>query len=201
MKKNISTTEFTALIILCIIFMTTMFFVKNSSAISLVVDQNVGEIDTYDFDFIPITENTLSFDFTFTTVDDPLDPDDSWFLDSFYCNIIIGAVDYGLLLVDDWGNLPDPDWTAPSTVTVSASTTPGYDYTLTADISSLLGQSGNIYFELADWGSPDPGWGGDGYDTTVEFANIAGITPVPEPTTLFLLSLSLLGLAVLRKRH
>ncbi|MGA1823122.1 MAG: hypothetical protein ACMUIP_00570 [bacterium] len=76
------------ILLMSINFLFVISSPARSLAIFMTVDENIGEYDSYDFLFVPIPGNNLSFDFTFTT---DLDPGDSSvpfaFPDSFYCTL------------------------------------------------------------------------------------------------------------------
>lgn len=189
--------------------------IGGSPLISVVMPatNHFAEFETGDFatgPFISTLEQTitvdpskplLSFDFTLpTTTADATGIGASPFLDGFFVSATAGGSFFDLLLVDQFGALADPFGTAPSAVRLGAPSASGFDFGLTADLSSLATQSVTILFDVINED--------DGFESTfaldnVQFSGSGGV--VPEPSTIVLWGLGVVGFGFRsmrrRRRH
>ncbi len=149
---------------------------------------------------VTAAEPVLSFDFNHlpTLATDPTGTGTSSFLDSFVASLSDGTNTYVLLLVDSTGSLTDPFGTAPGSVTIGPSFNSPLDSTLSADLSSLAGQTLTLNLDVT---SQD-----DGSQSTFDATNFLTLPPstsnlIPEPSSLVLAAIGLLSsLFFLRKR-
>jgi hypothetical protein len=164
---------------------------------------------------IPSAPSYLSFDFAFSTLQDTILEELSTYLDSFSASLYTfndNAADddyLDIFVVDADGPLPDPsdgienltfafpiDVEFNPSVTISGFEPFGGGTTFYGRISLslpdvVLGEEATICFDLYNED--------DGYKSMAAVDNI-NISPVPEPSTIFLLCTGLLGLAGLGKK-
>ncbi|MBI5575197.1 MAG: PEP-CTERM sorting domain-containing protein [Deltaproteobacteria bacterium] len=146
-------------------------------------DSGYSQISLYQTFGIPAWANTIRFDVGFSSgVADPADPGFG-FPDSFTATYI-DPDNYLSFLSIDVNGLYD----------VNGTTDPLADgmFRFSANISSLAGRTGTIYFDLLD--------GNDGYFSTAKVDNV-DFVPVPEPGTMSLIGTGLAFLAGMRKRR
>jgi|GEM_PF-5465616 len=166
---------------------------------------NVAQFETGAFSdglFIATLEQTftvtankprLSFDFTLpNAVADPTGTGASPFLDSLFVSLGSGFDFFDLLLMDQFGVLADPFGTAPGVVTLGVPIDPLFDFNFTADLTSLVGESVTLFIDVINED--------DGFQfASPKLGNLATVAtslqrPIPEPGSLWLLGLGLLGL-------
>ena len=176
--------------------------IGGSPLISVVMPgtNHFAELATGDFatgPFISTLEQTftvdpatpqLSFDFTLpSTILDPTGTGLSPFLDSFVVSLLSGASFFDLLLVDQFGAIADPFGTAPGTTGVAAPSDVAFDFSLVADLSSLVGESVTLFFDVINED--------DGFESVFALDNVqltgTGAV-VPEPSTFIIFVVGLL---------
>ena len=108
---------------------------------------------------------------------------------------------FDLLLVDQTGALADPFGNASGLVTLGAASDAAFDYSFSLDMSSLVGETVNLFFDVTNED--------DGSQFALNVDNVydgptAPIKPVPEPSTMVLLGSGIFGLlgarAIQRRR-
>lgn len=168
---------------------------------------NVAHFPTGDFatgPFIQTLEQSFVVDpgLPFLTLDfglpelqpDPTGTGASPFLDAFVVAASSGAGTFELLLVDANGALADPFGTAPGAVFLGPPTNPSLDFSLSADLSLLLGPITLSFFVTNE---------DDGSQFNMLYLDNVVMTeePVPAPGTLLLIGLGLLGTTSLGRRR
>lgn len=100
------------------------------------------------FDFTS-SAPVLMFDFGLPVAQpDPTGTGTSPFNDAWIVSVDDGIDLFELLLIDSLGALPDPFGTAPGTVALAPSPDPFFDFSFSADLSSLGGQPITIFIDV-----------------------------------------------------
>lgn len=91
----------------------------------------------------------MEFDFTLPTVlPDPTGTGASPFIDGFFVSVATGTDFFDLLLVDEFGPLPNPFGTAPGTVALGTPSDTNLDFGFSVDLSSQAGSAVTLFFDL-----------------------------------------------------
>ncbi len=149
---------------------------------------------------IIVAEPILGFDFTLPAVlPDPTGTGTSPFFDSLFVSADNGVDTFDLLLIDQFGALPDPFGTAPGDVTLGVPSDPFFDFSFKADLSILAGETITLFFDVIQ---EDDGFQFDPFIDNVQTSS-EPTNVIPEPNSVLLLGLGiamLAGGAMKRKR-
>ena len=149
---------------------------------------------------ISAAEPLLIIDMTFPAASiDPTGIGTSVFSDSYFMSLDDGTDFFDLFLIDEFGTLPDPFGTAPGAVTIGTPLNPTFDLSVTADLSSLAGQTVTLFLDVL---SED-----DGSQFSLNVDNVRTVArptngnAVPEPMTAALGFIGLAALGIMSRRR